>query len=74
VRDGEAPVGEGVRQTAGGVIDPDVRWVYDATAKRLRAAGNGDDVSLAGRIERFGCDRSRAWLAGSVLIPLVMLG
>ena len=44
--------GEGIPATQG-VIDPYVRRVYVAAAKRLRASGNGEDVALAERIERF---------------------
>jgi hypothetical protein len=41
-------------ETEAGMIDPYVRRVYEAAAKRLRASAREEDVSLAERIERFG--------------------
>jgi hypothetical protein len=46
--------GEGEAADApAGVIDPYVRRVYEAAAKRLRASARDDDAALAERIERF---------------------
>jgi hypothetical protein len=36
-----------------GTVDPYVRRVYEAAAKRLRASNSRDDAALADRIERF---------------------
>ena len=48
--------GEG-QSEVGGTVDPYVRRVYEAAARRLRASNSQDDAALAARIERFSATR-----------------